>query len=247
MIEALTGGEDVKAVIVGERRRDDRALKELIDRARKRGVPVQTQPEAWFRRFGDVRHQRVAARVAPFEHADWAEMKKRLATKADALVVVADHIEDPQNLGAIMRAAEAAGADALVVPDRRSAGVTAATRRAAAGAASHLPVIRVPNIVRTIEELKQDGHWVNGLTAAPAARAYTEVDFRGNCTLVVGSEGSGLGRLVAERCDTLIAIPMLGKVASLNAATAVAVVLYEAVRQRRQPLVKTGTSRPVNP
>jgi len=245
--EALAGGEQVRSVIVGERRRGDASLKDLIAQAKQRGVAVQTQPESWFQRFRHARHQHVAARVARFQHAVWPSVRARLSAKTDALVVIADHIEDPQNLGAIMRAVEAAGGDALVIPDRRSASVTAATRRAAAGAASHLPIVAVPNIVRIIEDLKEDGHWVNGLTTARCARAYTEVDFRGKCTLVVGSEGSGLGRLVSERCDNLIAIPMLGKVASLNAAAAAAVVLYEAVRQRRQGLVKTGTSRPGNP
>ncbi|HME82780.1 MAG TPA: 23S rRNA (guanosine(2251)-2'-O)-methyltransferase RlmB [Candidatus Eremiobacteraceae bacterium] len=234
--EALAAGEAVKSVIIAQHRRDDAALQELVAAAKQRGIPVHTEPESWFKRFGDARHQNVAARIAPFAYADWAHIRRTLIDKPDALVVVVDHVEDPQNLGAIMRAAESAGADALVIPDRRSATVTAATRRAAAGAASHLPVVAVPNLVRVLEDLKTDGHWVYGLTGTPNARPYTDVDFRGKCTLVVGSEGKGLGHLVSERCDGLVKIPMRGRVASLNAAAACAVVLYEVLRQRAKSL-----------
>ncbi len=234
--EALAAGEAVKSVIIAQHRRSDAALQELIAAAKHRGVPVHTEPESWFKRFGDARHQHVAARVAPFAYADWADTRRTLAEKPDALIAVVDHVEDPQNLGAIMRAAESAGADALVIPDRRSAGVTAATRRAAAGAASHLPIAAVPNLVRVLEDLKADGHWVYGLAGTPNARLYTDVDFRGKCTLVVGSEGKGLAHLVSQRCDELVKIPMRGKVASLNAAAASAVVLYEVVRQRAKGL-----------
>ncbi|MBV8081394.1 MAG: 23S rRNA (guanosine(2251)-2'-O)-methyltransferase RlmB [Candidatus Eremiobacteraeota bacterium] len=230
--EALAGGEQVKSVTVSAHRQRDPALAALMKLAMDRGVPVKTQPDAWFNRLPYERHQHVAAQVAPFTYADWKQLRAELARKNDALVVVADHIEDPQNLGAVMRAAEGAGAGALVIPDRRSAAVTAAARRAAAGAASHLAVALVPNVVRALEDLKEDGFWVSGLTAGEPSEAYTDVDFRGKSVLVVGSEGKGLGRLVAERCDRRIKIPMRGRVASLNAAAAVAVVLFEALRQR---------------
>jgi 23S rRNA (guanosine2251-2'-O)-methyltransferase len=230
--EALAGGESVKRIAIAQHRQADPALKEIVEDAKRRGVAIKIEPESFFKRFGNVRHQHVAATIAAFKPADWAALRRRIADKKDALIVVADHIEDPQNLGAIMRAAESAGANGLVIPDRRAAGVTAATRRAAAGAASHLPVAVVPNLVRALEDLKADGHWVSGLSNRPEARPYTQADFRGRCTLVVGSEGKGLSRLVSERCDFLVSIPMLGKVASLNAAAATAVVLYEVLRQR---------------
>jgi 23S rRNA (guanosine2251-2'-O)-methyltransferase len=230
--EALASGEHVKSVTLSAHRRNDPALAALLSVAQQRGIPVKTQPDAWFKRLSSDRHQHVAAQIAPYQYADWSQLRRRLAEKKDALVVVADHIEDPQNLGAVIRAAEGAGAHALVIPDRRSAAVTAATRRAAAGATSHLAVAIVPNLVRTLGDLQEDGFWVSGLTADEPSQTYTEVDFRGKSALVVGSEGKGLGRLVAEHCDHRIKIPMRGKVASLNAAAAVAVVLYEAVRQR---------------
>jgi 23S rRNA (guanosine2251-2'-O)-methyltransferase len=230
--EALSAGEHVRSIVIAKHRESDPALKVITDAARRRGVALRTEPESWFRRFGSARHQHVAAVLPEFSYADWADVRRRLAEKTDALVVAADHVEDPQNLGAIMRSAEAAGADALVIPERRSAGVTAATRRAAAGAASHLPVARVPNLVRALEDLKEGSYWVTGLATEPHAVAYTSVDYLGKCALVVGGEGKGLSRLASERCDHLVKIPMRGKVASLNVAAACAVVLYEVVRQR---------------
>ncbi|HEY6358101.1 MAG TPA: 23S rRNA (guanosine(2251)-2'-O)-methyltransferase RlmB [Vicinamibacterales bacterium] len=230
--EALTAGEPVRSVIVAKHRENDPSIKAITDAARRAGAAVRVEPVSWFRRFGDARHQHVAAVLPEFSYADWAATRRRLAEKSTALIVVADHVEDPQNLGAIMRSAEAVGADGLIIPDRRSAGVTAATRRAAAGAASHLAVARVPNLVRALEELKEAGYWVTGLATGPSAVPYTSIDYLGKCVLVVGGEGKGLSRLASERCDHLVKIPMRGKVASLNAAAACAVVLYEAVRQR---------------
>ena len=230
--EALVAGEPVRRVVVARHRERDAALRPLIEEAKRRGVAVEVKPEAWFRQFGNARHQHVAATMPAFAYVAFEEMRRRVAAKDDGLVVVVDHVEDPQNLGAIMRAAEGAGAHGLLIPDRRSASVTAATRRSAAGAASHLPVARVPNLVRVLEDLKTGGFWISGLSAAPEAELYTGVDFRGRTALVVGGEAKGLSRLVAEHCDHLVRIPMRGKVASLNAAAACAVVLYEAVRQR---------------
>jgi 23S rRNA (guanosine2251-2'-O)-methyltransferase len=230
--EALTAGERVRSIVVAKHRESDPAIKTITDAARHGGVTVRVEPESWFRRFGSARHQHVAAVLPEFSYADWADTRRKLAEKSDALIVAADHVEDPQNLGAIMRSAEAAGADGLIIPDRRSASVTAATRRAAAGAASHLAVARVPNLVRALEDLKEAGYWVTGLATEPRAVPYTSVDYLGKCVLVVGGEGKGLSRLASERCDHLVKVPMRGKVASLNAAVACAVVLYEVVRQR---------------
>jgi len=236
VFEALAAGEQVRRVVVARHRERDAAMRPIIEEAKRRRIPVEVKPEAWFRQFGSARHQHVAAEMPAFAYAPWDELRKRAAAAADGLIVVADHIEDPQNLGSIIRAAEGAGALGLVIPDRRSVAVTAATRRGAAGAASYLPVARVPNLVRALEDLKAGGFWISGLTAAPDSVNYTDIDFRGRLALVVGAEGKGLSRLVAEHCDHLIRIPMGGKVASLNAAAACAVVLFEAVRQRAKSL-----------
>ena len=234
--EALAAGEPVRRVVVARHRERDVALRRLIEEAKRRGVTVEIKPEAWFGQFGSARHQHVAATMPAFAYIAWEELRGRVAARDDGLVVVADHIEDPQNLGAIMRAAEGAGVHGLVIPDRRSAAVTAASRRSAAGAASHLPVARVPNLVRVLEDLKTGGFWISGLSATLDAVLYTEIDYRGRSALVIGAEGKGIARLVAEHCDYLVRIPMRGKVASLNAAGACVVVLYEAVRQRTSSL-----------
>jgi 23S rRNA (guanosine2251-2'-O)-methyltransferase len=233
--EALAAGEPVRKVIIGAHRKADKELAGIFSAAKRNNVEVAFEGERWFARFQHARHQHVAALTAAFRYADWKALRGALRDMPNALVLALDHIEDPHNLGALVRNAECAGAHAVVIPERRGAGITAAARRAASGAASHLPIAMVPNLVRALEDLKQDGHWVHGLAVDPAAIPYTEADFRGKCTLVVGSEGKGLSRLVAERCDRLVKIPVLGRVASLNASSAGAVVLYEVVRQRTSP------------
>lgn len=232
--EALAAGERIDKILIGKNRTADPAVQALVRSAKMASVPVQIEGEDAFRRFGSTRHQHIAAVVKRYAYARWEAVRNAVRGAADALVVILDHIEDPQNLGAVMRNAEGAGAIAVVIPDRRAAGVTPATRRAAAGAASHLRVASVPNLVRSIEDLKADGCWVYGLSTAAAAAAYTEMDMRGRTVIVVGAEGKGLSRVVAEKCDRLAQIPLRGKVKSLNASSAAAIALFEAMRQRAQ-------------
>jgi 23S rRNA (guanosine2251-2'-O)-methyltransferase len=248
--EALAAGEPLVRITVGRRRAAEKDLATLLQTAATRGIRVDVEDEEAFRRFGDAHHQHIVALAPPFRYADWPSVRAAVRANANALVVVLDHIEDPQNVGAILRNAECAGASAAVLPERRSAAVTGAVRRAAAGAASHLPIARVPNIVRAFVDLKEDGCWVVGTAAVPQATPYTEVDFTGRCVLVVGAEAKGMSHLALERCDILAKIPMYGKIASLNASSAAAIVLFEAVRQRAaKQLVTTSTSgqTPVNP
>ncbi len=248
--EAFAAREEIERLIVGEGRDRDPAVRRLLDEARAAGIPVEIEAPQAFARFGDARHQHIAAVVPRFAYAGWSAVRDRVRADASALVVVLDHLEDPQNLGAVVRNADGAGATAVVIPDRRSALVTPAARRAAAGAASHVAITIVPNLVRAIEELKADGCWVYGLSTEPGAVSYTTVDYRGRCVLVVGAEGKGLSRLLAERCDRLARVPLRGKVSSLNAASAAAIVLFEAVRQRAQAQSEPSApmpSRVVNP
>lgn len=176
---------------------------------------------------GSPDHQGVVAEVDPYPYADPGEV----LDSDDALVVALDQVQDPHNLGAVCRAAEVAGAVGVVIPERRSAAVTAAACKASAGAVEHLAVARVRNLADWLGEAKQRGAWVYG--ASPeASRSYTDVDWNGRAALVLGSEGSGLRRRVAETCDELISIPVAGRVASLNASVAAAVILFEARRQR---------------
>ena len=230
--EALAAGERFEKIIIGAARTGDPAVQAIVRAAKTAGVKVAVESEDAFCRFGSDRHQHVAAVVKRYSYARWEDVRAAVRAAPDALVVVLDHIEDPQNLGAVMRNAEGAGATAVVIPDRRSVGVTPASRRAAAGAASHLRVAVVPNLARALGELKGDGCWVYGLSTDAGAVTYTQADMRGRCVLVVGAEGKGLSRVVAERCDRLVEIPLHGKVKSLNASSAAAVALFEARRQR---------------
>jgi 23S rRNA (guanosine2251-2'-O)-methyltransferase len=187
----------------------------------------ETPAEELERLCGSPDHQGVVAEVDPYPYADPADLLRA----EDALVVVLDQVQDPHNLGAVCRAAEVAGAAGVVIPERRAASVTAATCKASAGAVEHLAVARVRNIADWLGEAKEAGAWVYG-AAAEARRPYTDVDWSGRAVLVLGSEGSGLRPRVAESCDELISIPVAGRVESLNASVAAAVILFEARRQR---------------
>jgi 23S rRNA (guanosine2251-2'-O)-methyltransferase len=187
----------------------------------------ETPSEELERLCGSPDHQGVVAEVDPYPYADPAS----LLARDDALVVVLDQVQDPHNLGAVCRAAEVAGAAGVVIPDRRAASVTAAACKASAGAVEHLPVARVRNIADWLGEAKAADAWVYG-AAAEADRAYTDVDWLGRAVLVLGSEGSGLRPRVSDACDELISIPVAGRVSSLNASVAAAVILFETRRQR---------------
>ncbi|HKH23412.1 MAG TPA: 23S rRNA (guanosine(2251)-2'-O)-methyltransferase RlmB [Solirubrobacterales bacterium] len=187
----------------------------------------ETAAEELERLCGSPDHQGVVAEVDPYPYAD----PSALLDGDDALVVALDQIQDPHNLGAVCRAAEVAGAAGVVIPERRAASVTAATCKASAGAVEHLPVARVRNLADWLAEAKERGAWAYG-ASAEAERSYTDVDWSGRAVLVLGSEGSGLRRRVAESCDELVSIPVAGRVGSLNASVAAAVILFEARRQR---------------
>jgi 23S rRNA (guanosine2251-2'-O)-methyltransferase len=152
-----------------------------------------------------------------------------------ALIVVLDGVEDPHNLGAILRTADAAGADGVAIPERRAAGITGTVVKSSAGASEHLPIAKVTNIARTLEDLKAQNIWTVGLDER-GAQSYDSLDYNMDCAIVLGAEGKGLHDLVARKCDFLVSIPMLGKVPSLNVSVAAGVVLYEVVRQRRMHL-----------
>ena len=182
---------------------------------------------------GEANHQGLAAEVSgyPYVHLSGVVRSAQASGQAPFLLLL-DRVQDPQNLGSLLRTAEAAGVHGTVIPARRAAGVTPAAVRASSGAAEHMLVAQETNLVRAMQTLKADGLWIAGLHARPGAQLYTEADLSGPLGLVIGSEGQGLARLVQERCDFLIHLPMAGKVASLNASAAGAIALYEARRQR---------------
>ncbi|MBQ9392698.1 MAG: 23S rRNA (guanosine(2251)-2'-O)-methyltransferase RlmB [Oscillospiraceae bacterium] len=211
----------------------DKTLGHIASRAREAGVVVVEADRHKLDNMSRTHaHQGVIALAAVREYVSVQSLLSAAAEKGEApLLVVCDEISDPHNLGAILRTAECAGAHGVIIPKRRSAGLTAIVAKTSAGAVSHIPVARVANLTATLEELKKQGVWIFGTAADGAAELY-DADLKGAAAIVIGSEGSGMTRLVRERCDFLVRIPLLGKITSLNASAAAAVLLYEAVRQR---------------
>jgi len=225
--EALAGSaRNVLEVLVRKGVRDA-ASGRIEALAREQSVPLSVGDREVFGKL-DLDGAGVAARCSSFRYRDEHDLP---SGEGDRLVVVLDSIQDPQNLGAIIRTAEVVGADALCIAERRSAQVTPAVVRASAGATEHLPIYRVVNIARLIGRLRKTGYWSVGL-APEGGEAWDKVDYRGPIALVVGAEGAGLRRLVAHECDHLVALPVRGKVESLNASAAFAAVAFEVRRQR---------------
>ena len=212
--------------------RHDLRLQRLIEDCRRLAVPVRfLQRTELDRMAGNAAHQGVVAVTSAKQYSDLDDVVGAKRGQ-HSLVVVLDGVEDPHNLGAILRTADAAGADGLVIPERRAASVTGTVTKASAGASEHLPIAKVTNIARTVEELKERNIWTVGLDER-GSQTYDALDYNMDCALVLGAEGKGLHDLVKRKCDFLVSIPMLGKVSSLNVSVAAAVVLYEIVRQRR--------------
>lgn len=230
--EALEAGLKLRAVHVADDRKRDPLLRKIVDRAKAFDVSVRFEDRGWFDRLPYKAHQGVVAIGEPFEYASLHDVLGPRADGKPHLYVLADHVTDPHNLGAIVRTAECAGADAMIIPDRRAAGVNATVRKAAAGATEHLPIVRVANVADTIRVLKKANVWVAGADAGDGAVPMTRADLNRDLALVIGAEGAGLAPLVRRECDYLVSIPLYGRVASLNASVAAAVLLYEAVRQR---------------
>lgn len=230
--EAVLGGEELRKIHVADERRRDPALRELLQAAKDKELTVHFENRDFFAKFPYKAHQGVVAFGPPFPYASLEDI---VATRGDdpLLIVVLDHVTDPHNVGAIIRSAECAGANGVVMPERRAAGVNATVRKAAAGAATHLPVARVANVADALRRLKKANVWVAGAHVSPESVDYREADFARDLAIVIGAEGAGLAQLVRRECDYLVSIPVLGKVESLNASVAAGVLLYEAVRQRR--------------
>jgi len=236
VLEALRAQDRELHRVYLEQGRRGRVVEEILQLARARHVPVAFEPrEALDRRAGTARHQGAIGVAAAKPYVSLDDLLES-AGKLDApLLLILDGIEDPHNLGAILRTAEAVGSQGVIVPTRRAVGLTGTVAKVSAGAIEHLPVARVVNLSQAIERLKEARFWIYGLDAN-GSRSYAEVDYRGPVALVVGGEGRGMRPLVAGRCDGTVRIPMRGKVESLNVSVATAVVLYEILRQR------TGTN-----
>ncbi|HYR90706.1 MAG TPA: 23S rRNA (guanosine(2251)-2'-O)-methyltransferase RlmB [Terriglobia bacterium] len=227
--EALTSSRQPIERIHIAREAHSGKVKELLDLARERGVPVRKEERSILDRMAQGQiHQGVVAISGEVSYADF----KVLLKEKKPLVVVLDGVEDPHNLGAVIRTAEACKASGVVVPERHSAPLSATVVKASAGASAHLPVVRVKNLASAIDELKERGLWVVGVDPS-GTQDWTSFDYTGPVALVLGGEHKGLRRLVREHCDVLVRLPMLGKIASLNISVAAGVVLYEVVRQRQ--------------
>ncbi len=235
MLEALrAGSRSVERILIAEGR-DEHRVRELLAHARAGGVPVRRASRVELERITTANHQGVVAIVAAARYLDADELLDNLAARIGTddppLAVALDGVEDPRNLGAIIRTAECAGAHGVFVPERRAAGLTETVAKTAAGALEYVPVARVVNVARLVEELKERGIWIVG-TDAEAKVDYTAWDWTQPAALFLGGEGDGLRRLVRERCDVLVRIPLRGHIESLNVSVAAGVILYEAVRQR---------------
>lgn len=232
LTEALKSGRTIDKVYVAEGS-TDRSLAHLAAQAKEAGavvVPVDRRKLDQMSPTGA--HQGVIAAVAAHEYASVEDILALAAERGEApLIVICDELSDPHNLGAILRSAECAGAHGVVIPKRRSVGLTAVVAKTSAGAVEYLPVARVANIANTIRELKERGVWIYG-TAADGASGLWRTDLTGPSAIVIGNEGEGMSRLVRESCDVLVSIPMKGRISSLNASAAATVLLYEALRQR---------------
>ena len=228
VLEALRAGR-VRVVRVVEK--EGTRLREIVELAGRIGVAVQREPAARLesRARGQV-HQGVVAELTGNEVYDVSGLVRDAA--AAPFIVVLDGVEDPHNLGAILRTADAAGVDGVVVQDRRSAARSGVAAKSSAGAISHIRLAEVVNVARALDELKELGVWTVGL-AGEADQVYDQVDLTGPIAVVLGAEGPGMRRLVREKCDFLVSIPMAGHVGSLNVSVAAGVVLFEAARQRR--------------
>ncbi len=232
VLEALRAGREINKLLVAKGAQEG-SVRQILGLARDAGVVVQTVDRARLDALAQGRsHQGVIALVAAQNYATVDDILARAKQRnEDPLVLVLDGVEDPQNLGSLIRSADGAGAHGVIIPERRAVGLTAVVAKASAGAVEHVPVARVTNVVRTLEELKQAGLWVVG-THQDAPELYYQARLAGPLAVVVGGEGKGIGRLVGEHCDFMVRLPMLGQVSSLNAGVAGAILLYEVHRQR---------------
>jgi 23S rRNA (guanosine2251-2'-O)-methyltransferase len=242
--EVVCGRQPVRELLIASRRKiyslylaaqdsRDRSMDEIRALAVRTGVRVTScDQRAVDRLAGTAHHQGVAVEVSPYPAMDMPDLLAMLRNRVNPVVLLLDHIQDPQNLGALLRTAESAAVDAVVIPRRRAAAVTPAAVRASSGAAEHVKTAAVANIGEVIRRLKDAGFRIAGLDMSPESVLYHEADLSGPLGLVIGAEGQGLQRLVRESCDFLVRIPQLGRVGSMNAAAAGAVVVFEAVRQR---------------
>ena len=233
VMEALKGSSRINRLMIANGSNEG-SVREMVAIAKDKGIPVQfverTKIESIAR---GIRHQGVLAQVAPVEYVELEDILQVAKDKNEPpFILLLDELEDPHNLGAILRTADAAGVHGVLIPKRRSCPLSATVAKTSAGAVEYVPVARIGNIVQTIKALKNEGLWV--AAADMDGKDYHDSDLTGPLLLIVGSEGQGVGRLVKEQCDFVVSLPMLGKINSLNASVAASILMYEAMHQRRK-------------
>lgn len=227
--EALKSGREIDKLMVSA---EDGSMKKILALAKERRIPVMKVEKAALDRLAPGQaHQGVCAYVSAHSYAELEDIF-RIAEKRgeDPFIIILDNLEDPHNLGAIMRTAECAGAHGIIIPKRRACGLTEVVAKASAGAIEYMPCVKVTNIAQTIDELKERGVWVAACDMG--GQEYYKADLKGKLAVVIGSEGFGISRLVKEKCDFVVSMPMVGRITSLNASNAAAVIIYEVRKQR---------------
>lgn len=236
VLEALRSERDINKIWIAEGSQKGQ-MQQIIAMAIEKQIQIQYVPRKKIDQLAEGNHQGVAAQVAPYSYAEIDDMFALAESRGEApFFLLLDEIEDPHNLGSIMRTADAAGAHGIIIPKRRAVGLTATVAKLSTGAIEYIPVARVTNMARAIEELKERGVWIAG-TDAKGTDDYRHMDGTLPIGLVIGSEGKGIGRLIKDKCDFLIRMPMAGKVTSLNASVAAGLLMYEVYR-KRNPLGK---------
>lgn len=229
VIEALKSGREIEKVLISSA---EGSAAKIVAMAKERKIPlIRTEKRTLDKMAAGAVHQGVAAYISAYAYKDVDDILKKASDAGEEpFVVILDNIEDPHNLGAIMRTAECAGAHGIIIPKRNACGLTETVAKTSAGAIEYVPCVRVTNIVRAIEDLKDKGFWIAACDMG--GREYYKTDLRGKLAVVIGSEGSGISKLVKENCDFTVSMPMVGNITSLNASNAGAVLMYEVRRQR---------------
>lgn len=231
VLEALRSDREINKIWIAEGAQKG-PVQQIIKKAKEKNVLVQFVPKQKIDQMSEENHQGVVASVAAYDYAELDDLfAKAEKSGEEPFFLLLDEIEDPHNLGSIMRTADAVGVHGIIIPKRRAVGLTAAVAKASTGAIEYIPVVRVTNLARTIDELKERGVWIAG-TDAKGAEDYRRFDGKMPLGLVIGSEGKGMGRLIRDKCDFLIQLPMAGRVTSLNASVAAGILMYEVYRRR---------------
>ncbi|MBM7580749.1 23S rRNA (guanosine(2251)-2'-O)-methyltransferase RlmB [Jeotgalibacillus terrae] len=234
VLEALRAGREINKIWIGEGSQKGQ-MQQVIQLAKEANVLVQFVPKKKIDQLLDGQHQGVVASIAAYEYAELDDVFALAEKKGeDPFIMILDELEDPHNLGSIMRTADAVGVHGIIIPKRRAVGLTATVAKASTGAIEHVPVVRVTNLSRTLDELKDKGLWIAG-TDAKGSEDYRRFDGTMPVGLIIGSEGKGMSRILRDKCDFLIHLPMSGHVTSLNASVAASILMYEIYR-RRHPL-----------